>query len=133
MADVVDSQVMVNNPRKYVVRLTNVSDGTGESLVVKVDRSTLTNSKGTEPGALLIRSVQWSINGFSSVRFYWDAATDDEALMLATGNGYMDFTEFGGGLQDPLSATNVGDLLLTTAGNTSGATYTIVLELIKGN
>ena len=133
MADTVDSQVLVDNNRKYVVKLINISDGTGESLVKKVDRSTLTNSKGTEPGNLAVRSIQWSIGGFSSIRLYWDAATDDEAFVLAAGNGYMDMTEFGGGANDPLSTTNVGDILLTTAGNVSGATYTIILELMKGN
>jgi hypothetical protein len=133
MADTVDSIVQLSGKRIYKIRLLNTSDGTGEALVVKVDKSTLTNPAGVEPTRLNVREIQWSINGFTSVRLFWDHATDDELANLATGNGYRDYTD-GGVLADPASAGGTGDILLSTAGAVSGATYDIYLTLeLTGN
>ena len=41
MADAVTSQTIVDGDRYAVIKLTNVSDGTGESAVTKVDVSSL--------------------------------------------------------------------------------------------
>lgn len=131
MADTVDSLVEFSGDRIYIVRLTNVSDGTGESAVVKVDKSGLTNSKGTEPGKLIIREIQWTMQGFTSVRLFWDHTTDDEIAVLS-GNGYRDYRD-SGGLTDPASTGGTGDILLTTAGAASGATYDIRLTCQLGD
>lgn len=129
MADTVDTIVMFNTPKYYVVRLTNRSDATGETNVVKVDKSTLTGLLGREPDRLVIEEIQWNIQGFSSVQLNFDAATDDEGAIL-TGVGYRDYSAFGG-LKDPKSATNVGDILLTTYGAAANATYDIMLVVRK--
>jgi hypothetical protein len=128
MTDTVDSKVVFAGTRRRVVKLINISDGTGESDVVKVDVSALVGPDGTAPTYIAIDEVQWSIQGFTSVRLEWDATTDDEALVLAAGNGYLNFTNVGG-LVDPKSSGTTGDLLLTTAGAVSGATYDITLSL----
>lgn len=128
MTDTVDSKVVFAGTRKRIVRLTNISDGTGESDVVKVDVSALTGPDGTPPTSTAIEEIQWSINGFTSVRLEWDATTDDEIAVLGTGNGYFNFRN-AGGLIDPKSTGTTGDILLTTAGNVSGATYDITLVL----
>lgn len=132
MADTVGTDVLFNGTRKYIVRLTNISDGTGESAVVKVDKSTLTNGNGTEPGKLSLVYAEWSISGFSSVKLLFDHTTDDELLVLAPGNGFRNFSAQGG-FPDPGSTGGTGDVLLTTAGATATATYDILLEFIKGN
>ena len=124
MADTVDIIVMQNSGNLYQARWTNVSDATGETDVVKIDKSALTDVKGLEPYALDLVEITWSIQGFTSVRLEWDHTTDDEILML-TNNGVMDFRERGY-LRDPVSAGGTGDVLLTTAGAASGATYSIV-------
>lgn len=127
MADSVDSLVVFSGKNKYVVRLTNISDGTGESGVVKVDKSALIGPDGVnEPGKLVLEEVQWSIQGFSSVRLLWDHTTDDELAVLGSGNGFFNFKN-AGGLVDPASTGGTGDILLTTAGAASGATYDITL------
>ena len=41
MADAVASQTIVDDNRRAVIKLTNISDGTGESAVTKVDVSGL--------------------------------------------------------------------------------------------
>jgi hypothetical protein len=133
MADTVDTIVQLSGKNRYFVRLYNVSDGTGETNVIKVDKSTLTNVNGVEPTKLNLVSVQWSIQGFSSVRLAWDHTTDDEMVVLGSGQGYMDFSE-AGALADPGSTGATGDVLLTTGGAVSGASYNIVLELVmSGN
>lgn len=129
MADTVTTNVVFNGNRKYTVQLSNISDGTGESDVVKVDISTLIGpDKVNAPTAVAIEQVQWSIQGFTSVRVEWDHTTDDEALTLGAGNGYLDFRS-SGGLRDPRSTGGTGDILFTTAGAVSGATYDITLFL----
>ena len=44
MADAVTSQTIQDSERKAVLKYTNVSDGTGESAVVKVDVSALASN-----------------------------------------------------------------------------------------
>ena len=128
MADTVTSNVLFNLPSRYVIELTNVSDGTGESAVIKVDRSTLIGPTGAIPTSLVVEEIQWSIQGFSSVKLYWDHSSDSTIAILAAGNGYVSFKDFTG-LVDPTSNASAsdGDILLTTAGAVSGATYTITI------
>ena len=125
MADSIDSVVLFAGTRKRAVRLTNVSDGTGESAVIKIDKSALIGPAGIEPGRLVIEEIVWNITGFTSVRLFWDHTTDDEIDILS-GAGYRDYTAVGG-LVDPASSGGTGDIILTTAGNVSGATYDITI------
>lgn len=126
MPDSVDSTVLESTPRRYVVRLTNISDSSGESAVVKVDKSGLVDFAGREPNRIIVDYMKWSIQGFTSVRLYFDHTTDDELAVLS-GNGERSYWEEGG-FRDPLSGGGTGDILLTTAGTTSGNTYDIVLN-----
>lgn len=141
MADTVTSNVIYQDAKQYVVHLTSLSDGTGETNVVKVDKSTLTAVGGAEPTALDIERVDYTITGFTSVKITWDHATDSPGLLL-TGSGSKDFTGCEGGmrilrdavrtsgLQDPKTADSTGDLLLTSSA-TSGGAYAITLWLSK--
>jgi hypothetical protein len=137
MADAVTVNVVSESPDEYCVHLTNISDGTGESAVIKVDKSAIAvATDGLEPDSLDILEARWNIQGFVSVRILWDHTTDDTALVL-NGSGYDDFrgaesySRAKKGLADPRSAGDTGDLLLTTAGAVSGATYDITLRLKK--
>ena len=126
MADAVDTINVSLGPHRIVKRFTNISDGTGEADVVKFDASaTVGPVNGFAPVSFTVEEVFWNIQGFTSVRIEWDANTDDECLVLS-GSGYLNLTEVGG-LKDPRSTGFTGDVLFTTAGATSGATYTIVM------
>jgi hypothetical protein len=140
MADTVATNVIFEDNRQYVVHLTGVSDGTGESLVVKVDKSAIgVSTSGSEATALDIEKVDFVVTGFANVKLFWDHAADSTALILA-GTGSFDFTgrqwrmlreaNRTGGLQDPKTADSTGDILLTSAA-TSGGTYNITLWLRK--
>ena len=130
MADAVTTSVILAGGKHYIATFTNISDGTGESAVAKVDISTLTKSNGEVPTKTRIKEIFWNIQGFTSVRLLWDHTTDDLIAPLS-GSGYLDLHDIGGKI-DPASAGGTGDILLTTNGGVSGSTYLIVLvvELI---
>jgi hypothetical protein len=133
MADTVTSRVVFSNTnsRKYIVHLTGISDGTGESAVVKVDRSALTNGAGQAPDKIKIASIRWNIQGYSYIKLSWDHTADDTAMVLS-GNGYDNFESYGC-LVDPNTSGDtvtgaIGDLLLTSVGAASGASYDVTIE-----
>lgn len=132
MADAVTTNVLFSGTKRYNVVLTNVSDGTGETNVVKIDKSTLTGPEGAEPGSIAIEYIEWDIQGFDYVKLAWDHTADDTALVLY-GGGLMDMTDRSK-LIDPASAGGTGDLLLTTSGLGATFSYTIHLRcILKGS
>jgi len=122
MADLVTSQVIFNGSKKVIKAFTSVSDGTGEAAVQKVDISALIGA----PTAVNIMKVWYDVVGMS-VKILFDHTTDDTGLVLA-GQGFFDFSSFGG-IPDPASAGATGDILFTTVNHGISDTYTIVLEL----
>lgn len=136
MADTVAVRTVGQTANHIVVHLTSISDGTGESAVAKVDKSTLVASDGAEPASLDIESIQWNCDGMAA-RLLWDHDTDDLAIVMS-GNGSIDFTgsnldlvPAACRLKDPRSAGGTGDVLLTTTGHTSGDTYNITITFRK--
>lgn len=125
MADTVDTKVVFSSQNRYVVRLLNLSDGTGESAVVKVDISTLTGPDGTPPTRTVVEKIEYDISGMT-IRLYWDHTTDDEIAVLG-GSGFLDWSESGGLVDNGTGDT--GDILLTTNGHAAGDTYNITLWL----
>jgi len=123
MADAVTSQVLVSNKTKYVGAFTNISDGTGESDVTKVDISGLIGA----PTKVKINEVWFAIFGMS-VEITTDHTADDTVLTL-TGTGYFNFAIPFGGIVDPASAGGTGDVLFTTIGHAANDTYSIILGL----
>lgn len=138
MADTVTSQILLNGPRHLVMRFTNVSDGTGETNVQKVDAASSANGvivqgQALTPGVhLKVTKAVYDIKGMG-LRIQWAATTDQDMLVLG-GYGTMDFHDIGG-IQNPgtvaLSGAT-GSIDFTTIGAASGATYTVVLHMTKG-
>lgn len=125
MADTVTSQVLFNSRNRRAIKLTNIGDSTGEADVIKFDISTFTGPNGAVPTSLTVEEIWYNIQGYTSVRLEWDATTDDPIAVLS-GSGYLNFKGVGGA-RDPKSSGTTGDILLTTAGNASGNTYTIII------
>ena len=77
MADIVSTQVISDTSGvKYVVKMTNISDGSGESLVKKIDASSATFM--TEDGSRKIAKIWWSVNttkSNASVELVWGGET----------------------------------------------------------
>ena len=63
MADAVTSTTILDGDKDFIVQLTNVSDGTGESAVAKVDVSSLTarKSDGAACTGVKLNKVYYSI------------------------------------------------------------------------
>tara|TARA_Y100000389_G_scaffold52685_1_gene48482 strand:- start:2535 stop:2927 length:393 start_codon:yes stop_codon:yes gene_type:complete len=128
MADTVTTKTITDTQGvKYVAKLTNFSDGTGESLVKKIDASELTFM--TEDGTRKIAKIWYSINVSdtkSAVELVWDGETNSTAAILS-GNGYWDLRTAGNEIIND-STTPTGDLLLSTKNFAIGDNYTIIVE-----
>ena len=75
MADAVTSQTLVDGDKTAVLKFTNISDGSGESAVKKVDVSALaTNSSGQSCTRATIEKIWWQCNGMK-VKILFDAST----------------------------------------------------------
>jgi hypothetical protein len=113
------------------MKFTNVSDGTGESAVAKVDVSALAaNAAGTACSEVRVMRISHAVVGMS-VQLLFNASTNVLLAELAeSSNGHMDFGGFGGIPNNAGSGKN-GDILFTTKGHSSGDTYSIVLEMVK--
>lgn len=131
MADAVTTQTITDGERNCVMKFTNVSDGTGESAVAKVDVSALaSNSAGVACSEVRVMRVSHAIVGMS-VQMFLDATSNVLLMELAeSSNGHMDFKDFGG-LPNNAGSGKTGDILFTTKGHSSGDTYSITLEMVK--
>jgi len=136
MADAVTTQVIADGDKIAVVKITNLSDGSGESAVAKIDVSALnSSSNGDDCTRVTINQIWYDIAGMR-ISLDWNASTNVVCLALGgapslgTQTGYMDFRSFGGITNNAGSGIN-GDLLLTTSGHTNLDHYTILLELSK--
>lgn len=136
MADTVTTNTMMSGIRskRVIIHMTGISDGTGESAVVKVDRSTLIIPESAQaPTKLHIASVRWNVQGYSYIKLSWDHTADDTICLLSI-NGYENYETYGG-LKDPNTSVDtvtgaIGDILLTSVGAAAGSTYDITLEVI---
>ena len=131
MADAVSSQTILDGERLFIGKFTNISDGTGETAVVKIDVSTLSpNAFGYACNGVKINKLWYTTHGME-VRILFDANTDTFAWQIPQNNSYfMDFSSFGG-LPSNAGAGATGDVSFTTVDQSNGDMYTIVIEAIK--
>jgi hypothetical protein len=131
MADAVTSQTISDGPKYVVIKFTNVSDGTGESAVTKVDVSALASSAdGDACSGVIIERIWWQCIGMK-VQILWDATSDQFCIELGENqSGNHDYTIFGG-LTNNAGAGKNGDIKFTTVGATAADTYTVILYLRK--
>jgi hypothetical protein len=128
MADIVTTQILVDTSGvKFVAKLTNFSDGTGETDVTKVDASETTFM--TEDGNRKIAKIFYSVNTSnpkSAVELKWAGATNATALFLS-GQGFFDFRTSGDEISNN-ATTPTGDVLLSTKNFASGDNYSLIIE-----
>jgi len=130
MADAVTSQIIFDGTRTAVMKFTNISDGTGETGVLKVDVSALSSFQGRTCTGVNIVNLD-AITVGMGVDILWDASTDVICYTVGADQFVsFDFNRFGG-LSNNAGAGKTGDLLFTTVGASSGDRYTIVLEMVK--
>ena len=130
MADTVSTQTLTDTTGvKFAVKMTNYSDGTGETLVKKVDASATTFM--TEDGNRKISKIFYSINTAnpkSAVELIWDG-TDNATAVLLSGQGFWDLRADGNEITNN-ATTPTGDVLLSTKNFAIGDNYTILVVFI---
>ena len=131
MADAVTSQTLIDGPQTAVMKFTNISDGTGESAVKKVDVSALSSSAdGDTCTGVVIEKMWWQCIGMK-VQILFDATMDVFCIELGENqSGHHDYTSFGG-LTNNAGSGVTGDIMFTTVGHTSADTYTVILYMRK--
>jgi hypothetical protein len=131
MADAVTSQTILDGERLFIGKFTNISDGTGESAVLKIDVSTLTpNAAGLACNGVKINKI-WAQTQGMSVDILWDADTDLICETIPENQFYlMDYSSFGG-FPNNAGTGKTGDVRFSTVGAAAGDRYTITLECIK--
>ena len=131
MADAVTSQTLFDGDKHVVMKFTNISDGTGESAVKKVDVSALESDiNGNTCTSVAIEKIWWQCIGMK-VRMFFDATSDKFIIELGENqSGYHDYSEFGG-IKNNAGSGKTGDIDFTTVGHSSADTYTITLKMRK--
>ena len=138
MADVVTSQTIVDTVgTKTVMKFTNISDGSGETLVTKMDASELTFM--TEDANRVLAKIYWSVNttnGKSGVEILFAGSGDNAAnatIGFFSGRGFHDYFTAGNSIPNNATLTAntspAGDILLSTKGFVAGDNYTLILEI----
>jgi hypothetical protein len=138
MADVVTSQTIVDTVgTKTVMKFTNISDGSGETLVTKMDASALNFM--TEDAERVLAKIYWSINttnGKSGVELLFAGSGTSAAnatIGFFSGTGFHDYFTAGNSIPNNATLTAntspAGDILLSTKGFVAGDNYTIILEI----
>lgn len=132
MADTVTSQTIEDGPRTAIFAFTNVSDGTGESAVTKIDVSSLSKNPANDAActSVQIECIWYSTIGMG-VEILFDATTDVLAWELpADYSDSLDFSEFIG-IPNNAGAGKTGDINFTTVGHSTGDSYSIVMKVKK--
>ena len=133
MADAVTSQTILDDGGKnLIMKFTNISDGTGESAVAKIDVSALTSSAitGQACNRVVINRI-WFSNVGMGFSLYWNASSN--MFICQAPKDWTDTWDFTQSSQNlPGIPNNAGggingDLLLTTNDHTSGDTYSVLI------
>lgn len=126
MGDAVAAQTLFEGSKEIIMKFTNISDGTGESTVKKVDVSALSPAAST----VKIMRIIFTTDGMA-VQILFDATSNILAYSIAKDQtGTLDFSKFGG-LKNNAGAGVTGDILFTTVGHGAGDSYSIILEMDK--
>ena len=132
MADSVTSQTIIDGERTVIMKFTNISDGTGESAVLKVDVSALTASASGQTCTRVTVTKIYIANHGMEVRMLWDATTDVPFFLSSSGaTQTLDMTGFGG-ITNNGGTGSTGDIVFSTSDASAGDTYWCILEMVKG-
>lgn len=124
MADTVSSQTILNGPRNLVMKFTSVSDGSGETSVLKVDVSAI------GANAVRIVRIDYFMSGMG-LDILWDADVNVVAFTIPQDEtGSFDGKLFGG-IPNDAGTGKTGDVLFTTVGQAVDDRYTIILHMVK--
>ena len=136
MADAVTSQTIEDGGKNLVMKFTNISDGTGESAVAKIDVSALDTepSTGAACSRVTLQRI-WFSNIGMGFKLHWKATSNMFICQAPKDwSDTWDFTDSSitlPGIPNNAGGGVNGDLLLTTNDHTSGDTYSVVVWALK--
>lgn len=141
MADATTSQLIANGARNWGYVFTSLSDGTGESGVLKVDGSSagplgvLIRGQTFFPLAhIKITEIEYDVKGMA-LEIIWDASSPKNATVLGR-FGKLKYYEFGGlaavDSAGALLTGATGKILFTTLGAMANSSYTVYMRGTKG-
>jgi hypothetical protein len=140
LADTVTSQLIENGNNVWVYQFTNLSDGTGESGVTKVDGSAagplgvvIQGNTFYPLSHIKVLEIEYDVKGMA-LEILWDA-TSPQAFAVLGGFGKQKYRQFGG--ISPYSAGTIiagatGKILFTTKGAMANSAYTVTMIGRKG-
>lgn len=128
MANTVETQTILDDPRNLVVRVHLDSDGaSGELSAVKIIDASTYSPAFTDCSLV---GVQSNLIGFTA-ELIWDATANVHAWVCPDYEQRQDFSDFGG-IPNNAGAGKTGDMLITTNGFTAaGDTGHIILRFKK--
>ena len=131
MADAVGTTTLINTQRRLVMKFQNLSDGTGESAVIKVDVDAFLGPNLANCVAVAIDKVEYNVQGMNvAIKVAGTInSISTPTVLLLQGYGVKDMREAGGINCRGTGSTN--DITFTTSGQTSGASYDITLYMRK--
>ena len=136
MADAVTSQTIEDGGKNLVMKFTNISDGTGESAVAKIDVSAVDTdpSTGAACSRVTLQRI-WFSNIGMGFKLHWKATSNMFICQAPKDwSDTWDFTDSSitlPGIPNNAGGGVNGDLLLTTNDHTSGDTYSVVVWALK--
>lgn len=131
MADAVTSQTILDGERLFIGKFTNISDGAGETAVLKINVSTLKrNAFNLACNGVKINKV-WVQTLGMGVDILWDATTDVLCESIPADVMYKMCYDSFGGLPNNAGAGVTGNVLFSTIGASAGDRYTVIIEGIK--
>jgi hypothetical protein len=130
MADTVSTQTLYDNTRTAIMKFTNISDGTGENLVVKVNVANLSaNSTGQACTGVTITKIYAMTHGMQ-VSMYWSATANK--LICSVPQDVMQTMDLTNSpLWNDAGAGKDGNIKFITRDAVLGDQYTIILEMTK--
>ena len=136
MADAVTSQTIEDGGKNLVMKFTNISDGTGESAVAKIDVSAVDTepSTGAACSRVTLQRI-WFSNIGMGFKLHWKATSNMFICQAPKDwSDTWDFTDSSitlPGIPNNAGGGVNGDLLLTTNDHTSGDTSSGVVWALK--
>uniref|UniRef100_A0A6M3JW67 Putative structural protein n=1 Tax=viral metagenome TaxID=1070528 RepID=A0A6M3JW67_9ZZZZ len=114
--------------RKATIQMTGISDGTGESEVVKLDISELRAVSGAAPYRTTIERLEWDVAGIDNIHLQWDR-NPKETIVVLSGRGKRDYRPEGGLVDPGETGDATGDILLTSNSAAPGGSYNILMTV----
>lgn len=134
MANVVKLQTIVDGPRNVVIKAVGILDTSDVSLATFANFSALGTVAGASSQATEVSliAITYSIEPGLAFYLYWDATSDEELLALTGSSPRVDFSEFGG-LINNSGAGKTGNVLYATQGwaSTQTLSYSVIAEFAK--